>query len=140
MALHHPPAVLDTLLIDEPGNIVPDRGPEFRLAIEKFQHLAIGRDGFHHPVEGRRIDPGLLGLAANLAETGAIIRLRHGGHGCGNREDGGKRESAEGGADDAHAGRIPKPGKQIVDAAAETVRPHRLIRISPTGQNRPARR
>src|SRR5690606_25192661 len=92
MALQHLPAVGDTLLVDQAGEVVPDRRLELGLRIQQPQHRGVRHHRAHVPVEQRAADafaprPRLQTVHA-AAVSGLVVcgrrrrrRLRRRGHG-----------------------------------------------------------
>ncbi len=68
-ALHHGAPVRDALLIDEPGEIIPDRRLEFRLRLGQRENAVVGLQPMRRLVEGRRIDAGGEDGALEASET-----------------------------------------------------------------------
>ena len=56
IAGHHGLPVANAFVIDEPGEVVPDRRLEFRLDLRHGEHVGVGREPACDFVEGRGID------------------------------------------------------------------------------------
>src|SRR5579872_877012 len=87
-------AVGDPLVVDEAGEIVPDRRLEFRLVLLQAEDFHVRLHAGGRLVEDRAPDSAMDGLVANRGETRGEIRPR----GAGRRERGGEDSEEKAGA------------------------------------------